>query len=135
MAGVHETDFSSMRYFIYGAAPISVEKLKRAMSVFGPVMMGSYGQTEAPLTIATLTPAEHTEPLTPALLRWTYRTPRPGEHPLRCAEVVPVRDGEIFVRGDLVMTGYYADPEQTAVTVVDGWLHTGDVGHLDEKAI
>ncbi len=133
--GVNEADFSSLRYFMYGAAPMSVEKLKRAMTVFGPVMMGSYGQTEAPLTIATLTPAEHVGATDERL----SSVGRPGhliEVTIRSDddEVLPIGEaGEICVRGDLVMTGYYQDPQQTAMTIVDGWLRTGDVGHLDQE--
>ena len=52
-------DFSSLKYFMYGAAPMSVEKLKQAIEIFGPVMMGGYGQTEAPASIAFLPPGEH----------------------------------------------------------------------------
>ena len=52
-------DFSSLKYFLYGAAPMSVEKLKQAIGTFGPVMMGGYGQTEAPTSISFLTPGEH----------------------------------------------------------------------------
>ena len=54
-----KVDFSSMKYFLYGAAPMSVEKLKQAIEVIGPVMMGGYGQTEAPGTISCLPPDAH----------------------------------------------------------------------------
>ncbi len=58
--GLNEkVDFSSLKYFMYGAAPMSVDKLKQAIEVFGPVMMGGYGQTEAPASIAFLPPGEH----------------------------------------------------------------------------
>ncbi len=130
-------DFSSLRYFLYGAAPMSVEKLKRALEVFGPVMMGGYGQTEAPTSISFLTPAEHVIAGQPAPDERLASVGRPN--PLVRVEIMndaneiqpPGVTGEICVRGDLVMKGYYKAPEITAETIVDGWLHTGDIGHLD----
>jgi acyl-CoA synthetase (AMP-forming)/AMP-acid ligase II len=130
-------DFSSLEYFLYGAAPMSVEKLKRAIEVFGPVMMGGYGQTEAPTSISFLTPGEH---LVSGKLAPDERLASVGRpNPLIRVEILsdaneilpPGETGEICVRGDLVMKGYYKNPEQTAQTIVDGWLHTGDVGHID----
>src|SRR3546814_14198416 len=52
--------------------------------------------------------------------------------PLKNTQVRIGDDGEILVKGELVMTGYWRNPALTERTVVDGWLHTGDVGHLDE---
>ncbi|MGL1806970.1 AMP-binding protein, partial [Vibrio parahaemolyticus] len=54
--GVAERDFSSLRYFVYAAAPISVEKLRQAIKVFGPVMAQCFGQAEAPAVCTILTP-------------------------------------------------------------------------------
>jgi acyl-CoA synthetase (AMP-forming)/AMP-acid ligase II len=132
-----KVDFSSLRYFLYGAAPMSVEKLKRAIEVFGPVMMGGYGQTEAPTSISFLTPGEHFVAGQVAPDERLSSVGRPN--PLVRVEIMsdaneilpPGATGEICVRGDLVMKGYYKAPEKTAETIVDGWLHTGDIGHLD----
>ncbi|MGU7778859.1 class I adenylate-forming enzyme family protein [Burkholderia sp. PU8-34] len=137
--GIEKQDFSSLKYFLYGAAPMSVEKLKRAIEVFGPVMAGGYGQTEAPASIANLTPAEH---FVGGKLASDERLSSVGRpNPLIRVEILNDRGdvlpqgetGEICVRGDLVMKGYYNAPDKTADTIVDGWLHTGDIGHLDAE--
>ncbi|KVG81157.1 long-chain fatty acid--CoA ligase [Burkholderia ubonensis] len=135
--GIEKLDYSSLKYFLYGAAPMSVEKLKRAIEVFGPVMAGGYGQTEAPASIANMTPAEH---FVDGKLASDERLSSVGRpNPLVRVEILNDRGevlpqgetGEICVRGDLVMKGYYNAPDKTADTIVDGWLHTGDIGHLD----
>ena len=132
-------DLSSLRYFLYGAAPMSVEKLKRAIEVIGPVMMGGYGQTEAPASIAYLPPGEH---FAGAELASDERLSSVGRpNPLvrveimnDANEILPQGEsGEICVRGDLVMKGYYKAPDKTAESIVEGWLHTGDIGHLDAE--
>jgi acyl-CoA synthetase (AMP-forming)/AMP-acid ligase II len=134
-----KVDFSSLKYFMYGAAPMSVEKLKQAIGVFGPVMTGGYGQTEAPASISCLQPSEH---FVDGRLASDERLSSVGRpNPLIRVEILndaneilpQAQTGEICVRGDLVMKGYYKAPEKTAETIVDGWLHTGDIGHIDSR--
>lgn len=124
---------------MYGAAPMSIEKLKQALSVFGPVMFQGYGQTEAPGGIAALRPGDHLvngeiasdERLSacgrPSVLNALAILDDQGQ------ELPQGKSGEICVRGDIVMKGYYKQPELTAQTIIDGWLHTGDVGHVDAQ--
>ncbi len=137
--GIAARDFSSLRYFMYGAAPMSVEKLRRAFDVFGPVMTGGYGQTEAPASISFMRPEEHfiDGALAPDARLSSVGRPNPLVRvTLRDdagTAVAQGETGEICVRGDLVMKGYYKASEKTAETIVDGWLHTGDVGHLDAE--
>ncbi len=135
---VREFDYSSLEYFIYAAAPISLEKLKEALSVFGGVMAQLYGQVEAPMVCTYLSPEDHVL----ALDSGKEDRLRSCGRPTQAAELAIMDDagrllppnerGEIVVRGDLVMKGYYKDPDATAEASAHGWHHTGDIGYLDE---
>ncbi len=137
--GIEKVDFSSVRYLMYGAAPMSVDKLKKTIDLWGPIMAGGYGQTEAPASISNLPPDHH---FVNGELASDGRLSSVGRpNPLirvelmnDANEILPQGDtGEICVRGDLVMKGYYKQPDKTAATIIDGWLHTGDVGHIDAE--
>lgn len=137
-AGTRDT--SSLRYFLYGAAPMSVARLEQAVRVFGPVMAQFYGQVEAPMMCAFFSPEEHAEALAdPALRKRLASCGRPS----LAANVAIMDDegrlcgsgthGEIVVRSSLRMTGYHDDPEQTAAVRRPGdWHATGDIGYIDE---
>jgi acyl-CoA synthetase (AMP-forming)/AMP-acid ligase II len=137
--GIEKRDFSSLRFIMYGAAPMSLDKLRRAIEVFGPVMHQGYGQTEAPGSIAFLRPGDH---FVDGKIAPDSRLSACGLPAITNA--ISIQDdqnqhlpqgtsGEICVSGDIVMKGYYKQPEKTAETIIDGWLHTGDVGHLDAE--
>ena len=106
-----------MRYLLYGAAPMSVEKLKRAIALWGPIMCGGYGQSEALGSISNLRPDEHFDGGVLASDERLSSVGRPN--PLVRVEIMD-DENRILPRGE---TG--------AETIIDGWLHTGDVGHID----
>jgi fatty-acyl-CoA synthase len=96
------------------------------------VQVGTYGMSEACGTVST-SPLDSPEALRISRLG----SPLPGQEvrildPDTLAELPPGRHGEVVVRGPNLMSGYYRDPEKTAQTLRDGWLHTGDIGSLDE---
>ncbi len=132
------TDFSSLRYFWYGAAPMSREKLKQAIELFGPVMTQFFGQTEAPMLLTHLPAKEHFmsdgEYAEQRLLSCGRPTPLVKVAIMNDdGEILPTgQRGEIVVRSSLVMLGYYKNTEATDEAMAHGWLHTGDIGYFDE---
>jgi acyl-CoA synthetase (AMP-forming)/AMP-acid ligase II len=124
-----QPDTSSVRFAVCGAAPASVELLERFESRYGIPMIEGYGLSEG-------TCASAVNPLNGPRKPGTVGLPLPGQT-IRIVDTAgrPVPDGEageVVIKGANVMRGYLNLPEETAKTVVDGWLHTGDIGHLDE---
>lgn len=129
-------DYASLRYFMYGAAPISMDKLKTAIDVFGPVMTQTYGQVECPVTLTFLLPEDHVRAMAeePDLLLSAGRPPLLTNLAVVDEAGVPLplgESGEIAVRGDLVTPGYLGDPEANEDARVGGWHLTGDVGRIE----
>ena len=134
---ISKHDYSSLQYLIYSAAPMSVERLKQALSVFGPVMAQTFGQAEAPFFCAILTPQDHVleEGIQSRRLASCGRaTPftRLGIMDDDGKLLAPNEVGELVVRSGLVMKGYFRNPEATAAVSKYGWHHTGDMAYSDE---
>jgi long-chain acyl-CoA synthetase len=130
-------DLSSLQAVCYGGAPIYVEHLKRAVEAFGPVFAQIYGQGEAPITITGLPRQAHAELLAAGddRIGSVGQTRTDVEARVVDAddnELPPGEIGEVVARGDVVMRGYWDNPEATEETLRGGWLHTGDVGTFDE---
>lgn len=133
------TDLSSLQCFWYGAAPMSAKRLEEALTRIGPVMAQLFGQTEAPMMISTMAPADHFRADGSIAHERLSSAGRPA--PLVTVSimdgdgtVLPQGErGEIVVRSSLVMRGYYKNPEATAEASAHGWHHTGDIGFLDEE--
>ncbi|MET8249070.1 AMP-binding protein [Streptomyces sp. NPDC005202] len=122
-------DTSSLRFAICGAAPVSRELLERCEERFGFVMVEGYGLTEGTCA-STCNPVDGVRKLGtvgPALPGQRIATISPEGEILPPGEV-----GEVVVQGPNVMRGYLNRPDETAATLVDGWLRTGDVGRVDE---
>ena len=130
-------DPKNLRTIVWGGAPMYVEDALKALDRFGPRLAQIYGQGESPMTITTLSREDIADREHP---RWLERLGSAGR-PYACLDVMvadsddkplPVGEpGEIICRGDVVMPGYWRNPEATAQTMRGGWLHTGDVGVFD----
>src|SRR5690606_35947728 len=108
-----------IKALVSGGAPLNPE-VGLFFDALGLTMLQGYGQTEAAPVISCNRPR--------AGLKMDTVGP-----PLKGVEVKIAEDGEILVRGELVMQGYWQNPAETARTLKNGWLHTGDIGHIDEK--
>jgi long-chain acyl-CoA synthetase len=134
-----DADTSGLKTVVYGGGPMYVEDIVKALDRFGNKFVQLYGQGEAPMTITGLSKAFHAAREHP---RWRERLGSAGiartdvevrvldedDRPLPAGEI-----GEVAVRGDVVMQGYWQNPEATVATLRGGWLHTGDLGSFDAE--
>ncbi len=133
----HDAATRAFKTIVYGGAPMYVADIRRALRVMGPRFVQIYGQGETPMVGTALSRAHlvdtghprHLQRLASVGVAQTaveLRIADSGGHALGVDEV-----GEVLVKGDSVMAGYWRDPDATAAAIRDGWLFTGDVGSID----
>lgn len=123
-------DVSSLTNVIAGSAPLSEEVRNEFEQHFGCRLVDGYGQSEATAAVATYWDHD-------AFVQGACGSPIPGmEVTIRDSDNQPLplgETGEICVRGPCVMLGYWKNEAATRESIVDGWLHSGDIGHMDER--
>ena len=132
------TKLTSLQCFWYGAAPMSATRLAEALLRIGPVMAQLFGQTEAPMMVSMMPPADHFRPDGSIATERLASAGRPA--PLVTVAIMDPDGrlleagarGEIVIRSALVTPGYYKNPAATAEASAHGWHHTGDIGYLGE---
>ena len=132
------TNLQSLQCFWYGAAPMSAARLEEALHRIGPVMAQLFGQTEAPMMVSMMPPADHFRPDGSIATERLSSAGRPA--PLVTVAIMDTEGrvlerserGEIVLRSSLVMPGYYKNPEASRDASRFGWHHTGDIGYLDD---
>ena len=135
---VKSGDTSNLRTIVYGGGPMYVADAEAAYALLGPKLAQLYGQGESPMTITCLSRSELQDASHPQFAARLASTGRAfsnvevmvadaDDNPLPAGEL-----GEVCVRGDVVMQGYWANPEASAEALRNGWLHTGDIGVFDD---
>jgi acyl-CoA synthetase (AMP-forming)/AMP-acid ligase II len=135
---IHKHDYSSLRQIFYGMSPIPLGQLRKAISVFGPILRQHYSLTEAHQPLTDLHPWEHVQQGTPKQMRRLSSAGRralgveiklldPQGNPVPRGEA-----GEIVVRADQASCEYWGKLEESAAVFRDGWVFTGDLGRMDE---
>jgi long-chain acyl-CoA synthetase len=129
----------NLKSIIYGGGPMYVADALRALDCFGRRLVQIYGQGESPMTITVLPVADHFDDHDGRRLERLGSVGRAqtgvqvevldgDDKPVAAGTI-----GEVCVRGDTVMAGYLNNPDATAATLANGWLHTGDLGRFDER--
>jgi acyl-CoA synthetase (AMP-forming)/AMP-acid ligase II len=132
-------DLSGLQAIIYGGSPVVVPRLKEAIKLFGNKFIQLYGQSEAPMCISTLSKADHILEGPDEVLK---RLGSAGKACLNVevrivdengVDVAPEVVGEVIIRGDHIMKGYWERPVETAETLKGGWVFSGDMGYFDSQ--
>jgi acyl-CoA synthetase (AMP-forming)/AMP-acid ligase II len=140
-----KTDVSSLKLVAYGAAPMPYEVVTKAVEKFACGLMNAYGQTESTSSLTFLGPDDHRIPAEPGeardrALQRLRSVGRPMDDVVVAimdpeGEVLgPGQEGEIVAQGARVMSGYLNRDEDTSAAIKGGWLHTGDVGWMDDDS-
>jgi long-chain acyl-CoA synthetase len=129
-------ELAGLKTVIYGGGPMYLEHIKQALAAMGDRFVQIYGQGECPMSISSLSRFHIGNRNHP---RWEARLASVAQSASEVMvgdaedQVLPPGEvGEVMVRGEVVMKGYWRDPENTATTLRAGWLHTGDLGSFDE---
>ncbi|MEO8952955.1 MAG: class I adenylate-forming enzyme family protein [Ktedonobacteraceae bacterium] len=130
-APVDLSKMKTVKYIFSGAAPLPMDPARKLQDKTGITVVQGYGMTEA-------SPLTHAQPGDPALIRLDSVGMPVNNTEQKIVDIetgereLPVgEDGEIIIRGPQIMQGYWKAPEETARTLRDGWLYTGDIGHVD----
>jgi long-chain acyl-CoA synthetase len=132
-------DLSSVKRVWYGTAPMAPERLRQGIGLFGNVFRQNYGMTEIPQPITYLAPEDH---VLEGREKETRRLSSAGRPALgvevrvvdeQGRDLGPGQIGEIVLRAEKLISGYWKMPEETAAAFEDGWFHTRDMGTWDEE--
>ncbi|WP_084783210.1 class I adenylate-forming enzyme family protein [Bacillus dakarensis] len=130
-------DFSSLETVLYAASPIPKEMLKRALDVFGPILVQVYALTEAPNPVLVLSKIDHERSANSGKILESAGREVTNvrvdifdnqDNPVNVNEI-----GEVVISGEHIMSGYWNNTLATSETIKKGWLYTGDLGYRDEK--
>jgi acyl-CoA synthetase (AMP-forming)/AMP-acid ligase II len=134
--GAAGRDYSALKSLSYGASPMPLPVMRASLKLFPGVMHQVYGMTEQSGVVSSLGPADHADPAAAHRLVSAGKPIHGVEieirDPVTGAPVPTGQPGEIWVRSDQVMGGYWGQPQATAAAITpDGWLRSGDGGHMD----